>query len=98
MCVLHYLKSETLFTKGIIGVIPLESNHTADYIKDELVSIIENFKINLTDIMAVITDSTSNMVNAIYSLFGPKKHIPCMAHVLAHLVPDSIKKIFTIKL
>lgn len=93
---LHYLNSDMLFTKGIIGVIPLENNHTADYIKDKLLSVTQDFKINLTDIIAVVTDSAPNMVNAINSIFGSKRHIPCIAHVLAHLVPDSIQKIHTI--
>lgn len=94
---IHYLKTEILLTKGIIGVIPLESNHTAEYIKDELLSVLENFKINQTDITAVVTDSASNMVNAINSIFNTKTHIPCMAHILAHLVPDSLKTMYTIE-
>lgn len=94
---IHYLKTEILLTKGIIGVIPLESNHTAEYIKDELLSVLENFKINQTDITAVVTDNAFNMVNAINSIFNTKTHIPCMAHILAHLVPDSLKTMYTIE-
>lgn len=93
----HYLKTETLLTKGIIRVIPLENNHTSEYIKNELLSAFEIFKINLDDIVAIVTDSAPNMVNAINSIFSTRKHIPCMAHILAHLVPDSLKTIYTIE-
>jgi len=40
---IHYLKTETLLTKGTIGVIPLENNHTSEYIKNELLSILKKF-------------------------------------------------------
>lgn len=88
-----YLKTETLFTKGVIGVIPLENNHTSEYIKNELLLVFEIFKINLNNITAIVTDSAPNMVNAINSIFDTRKHIPCMAHILAHIVPDSLKTI-----
>lgn len=91
----HFLKTETLLTKGTIGVIPLEDNHTSDYIRNELLSVFQNFKIDLPKIMAIVTDSASNMINAVNSIFSNnKKHIPCMAHKLAHVVPKSIQKTF----
>lgn len=94
---IHYLKTEVTLTKGVIGVIPLEQNHTSEYIKDELLSVLQNFKINQSDITAVVTDSASNMVNAINDIFGARKHIPCMAHILAHVVPDSLKRSYPIE-
>lgn len=93
---IHYLKTETLLTKTTIGVIPLEKNHTSEYIQDELLSVLQVFKIDSSKIIAVVTDSAPNMVNAINSAFGVKKHIPCMAHILAHLVPDSLKIVYPI--
>lgn len=94
----HYLKTETLLTKGTIGVIPLEDNHTSEYIKNELLSVFQNFKIDLSKIMAIVTDGAANMINAINSIFSNnKKHIPCMAHILAHVVPKSIEKTFPIQ-
>lgn len=93
----HYLKTETLLTKGTIGVIPLESNHTAEYIKNELLAVLEHFNIKPANITAIVTDSAPNMVNAIYNILGNKKHIPCVAHILAHLVPDSLKTMYTIE-
>ncbi|XP_011859968.1 PREDICTED: zinc finger BED domain-containing protein 4-like [Vollenhovia emeryi] len=94
---IHYLKTETLFVKGTIGVIPLETNHTSEYIKNELLLAFKSFNIDLSNIVAVVTDSAPNIVNAVNSLFNVKKHIPCMAHVLAHLVPDSLKTIHLIE-
>lgn len=70
----HYLKTEIPLTKTTIGVIPLERNHTSKYIKDELLSVLQAFKIDSSKIMAVVTDSAPNMVNAINSAFGIKKH------------------------
>lgn len=93
---IHYLKTEIVLTKTTIGVIPLEKNHTSEYIKDELLLVLRDFKIDSSKIMAVVTDSASNMINAINSTFGNRKHIPCMAHILAHVVPDSLKTIYPI--
>jgi hypothetical protein len=92
----HYLKNETLLTKATIGVIPLEKNHTSEYIKDELLSVLQAFKIDSSKIVAVVTGSAPNMINAINSAFGIKKHISCMAHILGHLVPDSLKIVYPI--
>lgn len=52
--------------------------------------MLQSFKINSSKIVAVVTDSAPN-INAINSAFGVKKHIPCMAHILGHLVSDSLK-------
>jgi len=95
---IHYLKTETLLTKGTIGVIPLENNHTSEYIKNELLSILKEFKIDPSKITAIVIDSASNMINAINSIFSNnKRHIPCMAHILAHVVPKSIENTFVIQ-
>jgi len=55
---------ETLLTKGTIGVIPLENNHTSEYIKNELLSILKEFKIDPSKIVAIVTNSASNMIKA----------------------------------
>lgn len=94
---IYYLKNEVIFTKGVIGVIPLEQNHTAEYIKGELLTVLHEFKIDHSKIIAIITDSAPNIVTAINSIFTAKKHIPCMAHILAHVVPDSLKQLFLIE-
>lgn len=104
----HYLKTETLLSKGTIGVIPLENNHTSKYIKTELLSVLQNFEIDLTEITAIVTDSASNMINAINSIFQnaigndyrdfhKKRHISCMAHFLAHVAPKSIENTFSVQ-
>lgn len=88
---IHYLKHELILTNATIGVFPLTQNHTANYIRETIISIIELFEINVTSITALVTDSAANMVKAITDGFGSTKHLPCIAHALSHLVPDAIK-------
>lgn len=88
---IHYLKSDITFAKSIIGVVLLEENHAAQYINDMLLATLDDFKIDRSKITAIVTDSAPNMINAVNYTFN-NKHIPYMAHVLAHLVPDSLKK------
>ncbi|XP_036148827.1 zinc finger BED domain-containing protein 1-like [Monomorium pharaonis] len=88
---IHYLRHELVLSNAMIGVFPLTQNHTANYIKDTMISILESFNIDVTSIAAIVTDSTANMTKAIIDGFGLSKHLPCIAHLLSHLVPDAIK-------
>lgn len=80
----HYFKNEILLTKGIIGVIPLENNHTAEYIRTELLSVINIFKINLIDIMAIVIDSAANMINAVNNILIVENIFPVW-HTFWHI-------------
>lgn len=88
---LHYLKEEIVLTNATVGVFPLNTNHTADYISNTLLSILDSFNIDSNRIVAVVSDSASNMTGAVSDAFGSRKHLPCFAHALSHLVPDAMK-------
>lgn len=87
----YYLRHELVLTNATIGVFPLAQNHTANYIKETIISIIELFRIETNAITVLVTDSALNMIKAIIDGFDPGKHLPCIAHALSHLVPDAIK-------
>lgn len=88
---IHYLQHEFVLTNATIGVFPLTQNHTADYIREMIISIIQSFGVDVSSITALVIDSAANMVKAITDGFGLIKHLPCIAHILSHLVPDAIK-------
>jgi len=88
---IHYLRHELILTNATIGVFPLTQNHTANYIREKLVSIIKSFGIDVVNITALVSDSAANMVKAITDEFSTIKHLSCVAHALSHVVPDAIK-------
>ncbi|XP_071650785.1 E3 SUMO-protein ligase ZBED1 [Temnothorax longispinosus] len=88
---IHYLRHELVLSNATIGVFPLMQNHTANYVRETLISVIESFGIDVESIIAVVTDSAANMKKAITDGFGSAKHLPCIAHIVSHLVPDAIK-------
>lgn len=88
---IHYLRHELILINATIGVFPLTQNHTAKYIREKLVSVIESFEIDLSSITAFVTDSGANMIKAITDEFGSTKQLSCVAHALSHVVPDAIK-------
>lgn len=88
---LHYLKEELVLMNATVGVFPLNTNHTADYISNTLLSILDSFNIDSNRIIAVVNDSTSNMIGAVSDAFGSRNHLPCFAHALSYLVPDAMK-------
>lgn len=89
----HFLQHELVLTNSTIGVFSLTENHTADYIKEMMLSIMQLFEIDVSSCTAFVTDSAANMVKAITDGFGFAKHLPCIAHSLSHLVPDAMKLI-----
>lgn len=91
---IHYLRHELVLSNATIGVFPLMENHTANYIRETLVSIIESFDIDVASITAIVTDSAANMTKAIKDGFGSTKHLPCIAHNLSHLVPDETDPLY----
>lgn len=87
----HYLNDELKFINSTIGVIPLDENHTADYIGCSIVKLCQEWNINADQITAVVTDSASNMVKAINDTYGRRKHLRCFAHTLSLVYPDALK-------
>lgn len=87
----HFLINDNQLASNNIGVIPLTERHNSDYIGKMFLSTLSSFEINPTKISAIVTDSAPNVVKAVVDKFGYSKHIPCFAHLLAHVVPDTIK-------
>lgn len=63
--------------------------HTSEYIASMLLNTCKKWGIKSDRVTTVVTDNAVNMVNAIDTSFGKKKHIPCFAHTL-NLVAQSV--------
>lgn len=84
----HYLCKEQ-HKSVTIGVTELTERHTAENIKNWLLQIIADWRINKKNI--VIVDNAANMKKAIIDAFGTEKYLPCFSHTL-NLVPANIIK------
>lgn len=72
-----------------IGVTELDDRHTAEYLKEWLLKILHDWKINIDSILVVVSDSGANIKKAIRDAFGTDRHLSCFAHTL-NLVPSKI--------
>lgn len=78
---------------GYLGVLPLDKNHTSDYLHDSLLKVMEDFHIDSNKVMAVVSDSAANIRSAVIKLVGSSKQLSCFAHILSHLVPNALLSI-----
>lgn len=87
---IHYRSADLQMKNGCIGVFPLHTNHTAEYIAKSLRSIITDFDLDVAKITAIVSDGAPNMKKAIGDIIAQDKHkkLVCFAHVVSHLVPD----------
>lgn len=91
---IHYLSQEfqnLIMKNGCLGVFPLHTNHTAEYLAECLNSVIDDFKLDKKKIMAITSDGAANIKAAIHNIVSPERHIWCFAHFLSHLVPKVLK-------
>ena len=88
---IHYLDSSLLKMKsGFLGCFPLNDRHTAQYLKECINNIFEEFKIREEKLTGIITDGEAAIKKMCIDLFGNSKHIICLAHATAHLLPQSL--------
>ncbi|XP_015123501.1 zinc finger BED domain-containing protein 4 isoform X2 [Diachasma alloeum] len=89
---IHYLSEDLQMKNGILGVFPLDKNHTAVYLKDSLTSVITDFGLDKSKIMAITSDGASNIRAATESLVGTERQIWCFAHFISHMVPKILNE------
>lgn len=75
-----------------LGVYDLTQSHTAEYIADTLLRTCNEWNIETTKIVTVVTDAAANIVKAIEIAFGRSRHIHCFAHMLNLMAQKSIEK------
>nr|XP_012217189.1 PREDICTED: zinc finger BED domain-containing protein 1-like [Linepithema humile] len=85
---IHYATTDGILKNRCLAVEPLHENHTAQYLSEILLSVLNSFGLNPEIATAIVTDSAANIKKAVYELLGRSKHLPCFAHLLSHLVPD----------
>lgn len=84
----HFINNYELQSVNI-GVTELNDNHTSENLKNWLLQIIKEWKINLESIVAVVSDNAANIKKAIKDAFGDNCCLECLAHTL-NLVPSAI--------
>ncbi|XP_012218110.1 zinc finger BED domain-containing protein 4-like [Linepithema humile] len=89
----HYLTPTFSLNHITLGTIPLASNHTGDLIEEKLREVLSMFDIDLEKVVCVTSDSAGNMKKGILQLVGSEKHVPCVAHILSHIVPDALQSL-----
>ena len=94
---IHYITEQVEMKSGCVGVFPLSENHTSQYLGECLNSVIEDFNLDKSKIMAVVTDSAANIKKAVHDTLGRDKHLSCFAHTLSHLVPDVLVNMVTVQ-
>ncbi|OXU19649.1 hypothetical protein TSAR_000963 [Trichomalopsis sarcophagae] len=75
----------------MIGVTELTDHHTADNIKSWLLTIVQDWHINMDSIVAFVSDNAANIKKAIIDEFGIDKWLPCLTHTL-NLIPAKLIK------
>lgn len=68
----HYLDDKFKFVNTTIGVIPLDENHTGEYIGLSLMQLCQDWGIDIDCITAIVTDNAANIVKAVIDTFGKK--------------------------
>lgn len=86
---IHYRKDSELVS-GTLGCIPLKERHTSEYLLEKLKNVFKEFKVNIEKIFVMISDRAANIKKACIDLVGIKKWLPCIAHVLSSIIPDSL--------
>ena len=84
----HFIDAEKL--KSImIGVMDLDSRHTADNIRNWLDELLSLWEIRKESVVIVVANNAANIKKAVIDGFGEEKYMPCFAHTL-NLVPARI--------
>lgn len=86
---IHFLDNITPFC-GTLGVIQLEDRHTSEYIVENLKKILDQFKVDINKISAIITDGAANIAEASEMFLSKTQHIHCFAHVMNLVVQNSV--------
>ncbi|EFN71507.1 Zinc finger BED domain-containing protein 1, partial [Camponotus floridanus] len=89
---IHYLQKSSKMKSGCLGCFPLHEHHTAEYLKQSLQQLFEEFNITTEKLTAIISDGEAAIKKACTEIVGKDKHIVCIAHVVAHLLPDALTK------
>jgi hypothetical protein len=74
-----------------VGARQILFSHTANNIKEQLKTIMEDVKLKCDQIKNVSTDGGANIVRAVKDLFVDNRHVSCLCHFLNLLVGNSIR-------
>ncbi|XP_066585542.1 E3 SUMO-protein ligase ZBED1-like [Prorops nasuta] len=84
----HYICDNKLKSVAL-GVTELKERHTAEYIEMWLLNTVDEWKICIDSIVAIVSDNGANIKKAVKDAFGESKHLSCFAHSL-NLIPTKV--------
>lgn len=79
----HFLNTSKLSLENVtIGILELADSHTSQHISEWFEKLLKDWGISKEQVLTVVTDNGSNILNAVKKTFGKEKHLPCFAHTL----------------
>lgn len=87
---LHFRDDNMKFVSRCLACFPLFERHTAENLGDSLKYSFQEFQIKKEKLLAIITDGEAAIKKAARELVGDYKHLICIAHAVAHLLPDVV--------
>lgn len=91
----HFPDNDKL-ESATLGTYELSEHHTGEYISQILLKTCDEWKLDRSKVMAIVTDGGANMIKAIDLSFGRKCHIPCFAHMLNLVAQKSVENTATL--
>lgn len=83
----HFLINTTM-ESAVLGVTQLSESHTSVYLAEQIMNFCEKWNINIGNVSMVVTDNAENIKQAVKTVFGTEKSIPCFDHTL-NLIPKA---------
>ncbi|EFN77260.1 hypothetical protein EAI_12881, partial [Harpegnathos saltator] len=83
----HFLINTTM-ESAMLGVTQLSESHTSVHLAEQIINFCEEWSINIRNVNMVVTDNAENIKQAVKTVFGTEKSIPCFDHTL-NLIPKA---------
>ncbi|XP_025156199.1 zinc finger BED domain-containing protein 4-like [Harpegnathos saltator] len=85
--IVHFLINTTM-ESAMLGVTQLSESHTSVHLAEQIINFCEEWSINIRNVNMVVTDNAENIKQAVKTVFGTEKYIPCFDHTL-NLIPKA---------
>lgn len=76
-----------------IGMVQLHEGHTAHYLKNKMLELLNFWGIPLEKIVAAVSDNAANALKAHELLLGNDMNIGCFAHSIHLVIKNSIQEV-----
>lgn len=87
----HFIENK-VFESVTIGVCEKNERHTANNIVFLLKNMLNNWNVDLDQVIIFVTHNAANITKAAVELFGEDRHLGCFAHSLNLVVSNGLEK------